>query len=402
MGLISITRLTRSVTGGALASLLILSFAPGGHAAEKTLHKFQGGSDGAYPHSSLIADAGGNLFGTTNGGGGGTDCQCGTIFRLDSKKTDTVLYAFKGGSDGALPQAGLMEDGAGNFYGTTEFGGSANFGTVFKFATDGTETVLHTFQGGTDGIAPFSGLIEDDAGDLFGTTTAGGSSGQGIVFEIAADGSETVLHTFQGGSDGSEPGGGSLIRDSSGNLYGTTSGGGGGTGCADGDQGCGVVFKVAPDGTETVLYAFQGGNDGAFPEASLIRDGAGNFYGTTLEGGPDDRGIVFRLTPGGTKTILYAFKGNRDGEFPEAGLVMDDNGNLYGTTYYGRLGCSGSGCGTVFEVSSKGHEKILYAPHSGGGRFPDAALLLGPHGDLYGTTLEGGKANQGVVFKLTR
>lgn len=372
-------------------------------AQEKILHAFQGGSDGAYPDSSLIADAGGNFYGVT--GGGGTGCQkgnCGTVFKLAADNTETVLYAFKGGSDGAYPGAGLIEDGASNFYGTTVSGGTANLGTVFELAANGTETVLHAFQGGTDGAGP-NGLIEDGAGNFYGTTGEGGSGGMGTVFEIPAGGSEKVLYAFQGGSDGSAPGAG-VIRDSNGNLYGTTIEGGGGTGCDDGNLGCGVVYKIAPDDTETVLYAFQGGVDGSFPTAGLIEDGAGNFYGTTSGGGPDDQGTVFELSPGGTETVLYAFKGGSDGSSPEAGLIMDKKGNLYGTTYYGGNACKGSGCGTVFEVSAKGNEKVLYAyPASRSrGRYPDAALLLGPHGNLYGTTLEGGKANYGVVFELKK
>jgi uncharacterized repeat protein (TIGR03803 family) len=405
MNYLSVIKGFCSIRGGALASVLIMAFAHGVCAAEKVFHTFRGGSDGAYPESVLIIDASGSFYGTTNAGGGGTGCQngdlgCGTVFRLNSDGSESVLYAFNGGGDGAIPTAGLIEDLAGNLYGTTAGGGTANLGTIFRLTPNNVETVLYSFQGGSDGASP-NGLIGDGAGNFYGTTGAGGSNGLGTVFEIVAGGNEKVLYAFQGGSDGSEPGAG-LIRDSSGNLYGTTGLGGGGTGCDDGDLGCGVVFKLAPDGTETVLYAFQGGNDGAFPEASLIRDGAGNFYGTTVGGGPDNRGTIFRLTPGGTETVLYAFKGTRDGDSPEAGLVMDDNGNLYGSTSNGGRGCGGSGCGTAFEVSSMGHEKILYAFHSGRGRFPGAALLLGPHGDLYGTTLEGGKANQGVVFKLKR
>src|ERR1700733_7938691 len=203
-----------------LACLLVAAF---GNvpvmAQEKVLHVFQGGSDGEYPQSSLIADAGGNLYGTTRAGGNGTGCQngtqgCGTIFKLGANNSESVSYAFKGGGDGAIPAAGLIADGGGNLYGTTQLGGTANQGAVFELATNGTETVLYSFQGGADGSTPLAGLIEDDAGNFYGTTTAGGNGDSGTVFEIASGGGEAVFYAFPGGSDGSEPGGGSLIRDS--------------------------------------------------------------------------------------------------------------------------------------------------------------------------------------------
>jgi uncharacterized repeat protein (TIGR03803 family) len=259
-------------------------------------------------------------------------------------------------------------------------------------------------------------LLRDDNGDLFGTTLYGGSfngsdctaNGCGTVFEIEPDGTKISLYAFQGGSDGWMPLG-VLIADQSGNLYGTTSeGGNGGASCPDGSYGCGTVFKIAPDGTETQLYAFRGGSqDGSAPYAGLVADAAGNFYGTTGGGGScsfdqNGCGTVFKLAPDGTETLLHKFSGGSDGTGPEAGLIIDKKGDLYGTTSWGGSAhCGNTGCGTVFEITAKGEEKVLYAFQSSRGRYPPwGSLLLGAHGDLYGTTNEGGDDNNGVVFRF--
>jgi uncharacterized repeat protein (TIGR03803 family) len=236
---------------------------------------------------------------------------------------ETVLYSFKGGSDGSNPAAGLIVDSSGNLYGTTFNGGGGSgcgsdfgCGTAFKLAPDGTETVLHAFTGGSDGGLPEAGLIADGSSNLYGTAYQGGASNLGVVFKLAPDGTETVLYSFKGGGDGGVPAG-TLIADSSGNLYGTTSEGGG-SGCFG--NGCGTVFKLAPDGTETVLHAFTGGSDGAHPNVALIADGAGNLYGTTGGGGItlcyEGCGTVFKLAPDGTETVLHAFTGAATGIFP--------------------------------------------------------------------------------------
>lgn len=225
------------------------------------------------------------------------------------------------------PYAGLVADKKGNLYGTTYAGGAAGVGTVFKLARNGTETVLFSF-GGTDGQYPYAGLIADKAGNLYGTTSSGGEYYSGVVFKVAANGSETVLHTFNG-TDGQFPYA-ELIADKAGNLYGTTTSGG--------NHGYGNVFKVTPGGTETSLYSFCSNNgctDGDTPYGALIADEKGNLYGTTVEGGSDNFGTVFELTPSGTETVLYSFTGGNDGANPEAGLIADKSGNLYGATYLG-------------------------------------------------------------------
>jgi uncharacterized repeat protein (TIGR03803 family) len=205
------------------------------------LYSFKGGNDGADPNAAVIADAKGNFYGTTYGGG---TSGLGTVFELAADGTETVLYSFKGGSDSANPFASLILDAKGNLYGTTYSGGSGNHGTVFKLAPDGTETVLHSFAGGSDGTSPDSSLTEDNNGNLYGSTLYGGSTdcsgnGCGIVYKLAADGTETVLHAFAG-SDGAQPNA-SLLAGKKGELVGTTYNGGN-TGC--GGTGCGVIFKI--------------------------------------------------------------------------------------------------------------------------------------------------------------
>jgi uncharacterized repeat protein (TIGR03803 family) len=331
------------------------------------LHSFAG-SDGDEPFAGLIADAAGNLYGTTWGGG---DSGRGTVFQLDPSGTLTVLYSFTGGSDGQRPVTGLLADAAGNLYGTAHSGGDGGYGTVFQLDPSGTLTVLYSFTGGSDGRYPDSGLIADAAGNLYGTTREGGdlascnspnTHGCGTVFQLTPPGSLTVLHRFAG-SDGSRPWDwAGLLADAAGNLYGTTSAGGDRTSCAaQFIEGCGTVFQLMPSGAPTVLYSFTGGSDGGDPTAGLIADTAGNLYGTTLEGGatgscnrPYGCGTVFQLTPSGALTVLHTFTGS-DGAHPEAGLIADAAGNLYGTTHSGGAGTSCvQGCGTVFELTAPG------------------------------------------------
>ena len=355
------------------------------------------GSSGYYPQDGMVKDSAGNLYGIT-GEGGNTSCfngaGCGTVFKLAPDGTETVLYAFAGGNDGESPIGSVVLDKTGNVYGTTNGGGPSDWGTVFKVAPDGTETVLYTFTGGADGGAPWSGLILGKKGVLYGTTTSGGAYGYGVVFEIEADGTEKVLYAFTGGNDGAVPWAG-LIRDKAGNLYGTTLVGG-----ASSD---GTIFKVAPDGTETVLHSFAGGNDGANPEAGLTEDSSGNFYGTAHAGGASNAGTVFELTPDGTETTLYSFTGGSDGAYPFVGsLFRDKLGNLYGTTPYGGNGEQGAGKGVVFKVAPDGTETVLHT-FTGGttdGASPQSHTLVRYNGYLYGTTESGGANNGGTIFKI--
>ena len=326
-----------------------------------------------------------------------------------------ILHTFTGqNGDGALPADGLIRDGAGNLYGTTSEGGNdSGRGTVFKIAPDGTETVLYSFCGQgncLDGGFPEAGVIRDGAGNLYGTTSAGGSGcqicgGGGTVFKLAPDGTETVLYNFcnENGycTDGYMPEAG-VIRDSAGNLYGTTASGGN-AGC-NGDDKCGVVFRLAPDGTEKVLYDFSQG-DGYDPVASVIRDKAGNLYGTTYLGGTSNGGVAFELAPDGTETVLRSFAGGNDGANPAAGLITDNAGNLYGTTEFGGGGgCDGGAtCGVVFELAPDGAETVLHAFSNGNGGDsgnPIAGVVRDKAGNIYGTTYWGGTYNRGTVFKI--
>jgi uncharacterized repeat protein (TIGR03803 family) len=355
------------------------------------LHSF-GGSDGANPIVSLIRDSAGNLYGTAQNGG---TSNLGVVFELPASGTFTVLHSF-GGSDGANPQAALIQDSAGNLYGTTAFGGASNVGVVFELIARGpTFKVLHNFAG-SDGANPTAGLIRDSAGNLYGTASHGGSCGLGVVFELPVSGTFSLLHNFCGGSgDGAYPDAG-LVRDSTGNLYSTTSNGGPING--------GTVFKLTPSGIFTLMHSFAGGaTDGQQPNAGLIMD-SGSLYGTTQNGGTgpcfltySGCGLVFKITPSGTETVLYSFAGPpTDGANPERELIRDAAGNLYGTTAFG----GASGAGTVFGLTLGGTETVIYSFSGADGADPITGLVHDSVGNLYGTTQGGGSSDLGVVFKL--
>jgi uncharacterized repeat protein (TIGR03803 family) len=363
----------------------------------RVLYNFTQFDHGLQPRAGVILDDAGNLYGTTmHGGFGGV----GTLFKLAPNGTETVLYDFQSnGKDGLYPGAPVVADAAGNLYGTTTGGGNGTCGngygcgTVFEGAT-----VLHAFTAaGGDGYIPESGLILDQSGNLYGTTYEGGGgsgcngNGCGTVFRLSPSRRETVLHTFVGGTDGSGPEA-SLMMDQAGNLFGTTSGGGA--------YSAGIVFKLAPDGTETVLHSFGGEGDGKYPQSRVIADRAGNLYGTTYTGGGGvDCGTVFKLAPDGTETVLYAFKGSPDGCYPYAGLLRR-NGILYGTTVNGG---SLDGWGTIFALATDGTETVLHRFHIHYGAHPYGDLVADRKGNLYGTTFEGGycKRGCGTVFEIS-
>lgn len=406
------------------------------------LHAFAGGSDGRGPAAALIADKAGNLYGTTAFGGSGVGCYggnegrgCGTVFKVAPGGATTVLHAFTGGSDGYEPQSSLIADKSGTLYGTTAHGGGGcghdGCGTVYKIAPDGTETVLYVFKSGSDGAHPFGGLVADKRGNLYGVTPVGGgtatcgnledqqTAGCGVVFKLTPNGTETILHAFTGGSDGGAPIG-NLIIDAGGNLYGTAGAAGGSADCSSILFGCGVAFKLAPNGTETVLHVFSGGADGAYPASGLIMDDSGNLYGTTGGGGGGSThcgygsilagcGTVFKIAPDGTETLLWVFTGGADGAYPLGGLAIDAAGNLYGTTGGGggKTNCTYGpyGCGVIFAIAPGGTETILhvFTGKKGDGAYPAASPILGKKGFLYGTTYHGGMKSQhgyGTVFKV--
>ena len=398
----------------------------------KTLHKFTGGKDGGAPYASLIFDQAGNLYGTTTFGGN-LSCNsgygCGVVFKLAPKAgggwTESVLYRFNGGIDGGFPYAGLIFDQAGNLYGTTSLGGNlscgylgSGCGVVFTLTpnSDGswTESVLYSFTGGSDGENPQSSLIFDSLGNLYGTTPEGGAGGRGTVFELApkvgGGWEESVLYTFCPGAkcaDGEDPLA-SLIFDQAGNLYGTTYAGGN-------SNNKGTVFTLTPNSggswSESVLYSFcptKPCRDGNNPYAGLTLDPAGNLYSTTLSGGASGKGAVFKLAPtsGGSwsESVLYSFSGGEDGGGPIAGLVLDTAGNLYGSGYFGGIvdpSCV-VGCGIVFKLApnstGKWKETVLHTFLGHPGARPRANLIFDGTGNLYGTTSGTGS---GTVFEIT-
>jgi uncharacterized repeat protein (TIGR03803 family) len=307
---------------------------------EKVLHSFsQTDGDGAFPwHGTLARDPSGNLYGTTITGGIKGQLCCGTVFKVTASGEETVLYRFSGINGDGFPQDGVVRDSSGNLYGTTQNGGPDNAGTVFKIDPAGEKTVLYSFTGSTDGGYPMAGVVLDTEGNLYGTTFGGGSSGAGTVFKVDPIGEETVFYAFTGSTDGGYPEAG-VIRDSKGNLYGTTYSGG--------TDSLGTVFEVNANGQETVLHNFAGGSDGALPlGASLARDSAGNLYGTTPQGGSTDFGVVFKIDTRSNETVLHTFSAT-DGKIPYGTLIIDKAGNLYGTTYQG----GAYGGGVVFKIA---------------------------------------------------
>ncbi|HXM59826.1 MAG TPA: choice-of-anchor tandem repeat GloVer-containing protein [Terriglobales bacterium] len=364
-----------------------------------TLYSFTGGADGGIPRGGpLVQDGAGNLYGTAFIGGSG---KSGVVYKVDKKGNETVVYAFTGANgDGALPASGVFRDKEGNLYGTTTAGGNdSHLGIVFKVGPAGKEKVLYSFSPSGGGLS-YTGVVQDAAGNLYGATSGGGSANVGTVFKLNKTGKETVLHNFTGtGGDGSSPEDyGSLVLDAKGNLYGTTAVGGDLNCFAP--IGCGTVFKLNKAGKETVLYAFTG-NDG-LPTAGLVQDAAGNLYGTT--GGDCNTyfGTVFKLDTKGKEKILHTFSGGDDGACPYPSLVLDVAGNIYGvTTYGGASGHGTSGYGVVFKVNSKGKFQVLHSFGGSDGAYPYTGLILNKAGALEGTTANGGSSGAGTVFKLT-
>jgi uncharacterized repeat protein (TIGR03803 family) len=317
------------------------------------LHQFTGGDDGAAPYAGLIMDTAGNLYSTTVTGG---SSFLGVVFELEPTGKEIVLHPFTG-IDGAYPQAPLIPGQASNFFGTTYNGGSSTTctggcGTVFEQHILGRETVFYNFKGKPDGGNAFAGLIRDTAGNFYGTTYDGGTANSGTVYMMDQSGKETILYNFTGRADGRNPVAG-LIRDRSDNLYGATANGGSFANCSNG---CGVVFELDTAGKYTVLHKFTGQPDGTHPNGGLAWDPVGNIYGTSKQGGSSTGcgsvgcGVIFNLNRAG-ETVIYSFTGGADGATPLGGLISDATGNLYGTTAYGgsSTACV-SGCGVVFKL----------------------------------------------------
>jgi uncharacterized repeat protein (TIGR03803 family) len=378
------------------AALLLAAAHPLHGQSETVLHSFGKGTDGNTPLAAPVLDTEGNLYGTTINGGTYTQ---GTVYKVTPSGTETILHSFDvNGHDGADPAGGLVRDTKGNLYGTAEGGGTDGCGAVFELTASGTETILYSFEvNGTDGCFPIAGLVRDTKGNLYGTTEFGGvnpcsAENCGTVFELTSSGRETILHNFENnGTDGNFPVSG-LVRDTKGNLYGTTASGG--------TYDLGTVFELTPSGTETILHSFGQGKDGTNPRAGLILDTKGNLYGTTANGGTYNLGTVFELTLSRKEKVLHNFGKGKDGTNPLASLLFDTKGNLYGTTANG----GAYNLGTVFELAPSGTETILYS--FGGnptdGYYPGAPLVFDTKGNLYGTTEVGGAYGYGTVFKVMR
>jgi uncharacterized repeat protein (TIGR03803 family) len=369
-----------------LIALIAATGSARGQSTLEVLHLFHGGNDGATPSSSVTLGPGGSIYGTTQYGGPSND---GTVFYISPGGREKVLHSFTGGADGTIPAASLVELG-GSFYGTTTDGGASGLGTIFKVDPTGAETVVHAFTG-LEGSYPYATLIRDQAGNLYGTATDAGPAYCGTVYRFDSTGAVTVLYSFTGGLDGSLPYG-KLVRDAAGNLYGTTDFGGA--------YGLGVVFKVDPTGAETVLHDFAGpsNGDGLRPITDLIQDPAGNLYGTA-QGGSADNGIVFKVDPLGNETVLYNFTGGAtDGGFASKSIVRDSSGNIYGTVSTG----AAFGYGGVFMIDASGDESLLYSfTGTSQGGSGGVGVVRDTAGNLYGTTANNRHDNFGMVYKLT-
>jgi uncharacterized repeat protein (TIGR03803 family) len=390
---LSIMSIKRLLAVTALSACVVLPATGASAQSLTTLYSFKGGQDGAWPLSGLTELAGA-LYGSTTGGADGG----GSVFRITTGGDERVIYAFKASTNGSAPYAGLLKVG-GMLYGTTYLGGrvsAISAGTVFKVSSAGAETLLHSFADRGDGVHPNATMIKIGAA-LYGTTSQGGAYGLGTVFKITPAGAETTLYSFKGGSDGAMPEAGLL--NVGGVLFGTTAAGG--AGC-NGGEGCGTVFRLTPAGAETVIYAFRSGSDGSQPEAGLIHVN-GVLYGTTNSGGQGcdlGCGTVFKVTPSGAEAVLYAFKGGADGANPDAELT-NVGGLLYGVTEGGGHECpDGLGCGTLFKLTTEGAETVVHSfTGKADGMYPGAGMInLG--GTLYGTTYGGGEKDSGTVFKL--
>ena len=399
----------------AATAVFALSLATATAATTNVIFSF-GEDEGEYADTDLDTDSAGNIYGTTVLGG---DFGGGTVFRLSPTANGwvhTVLYSFTGGADGGEPYKGVTVDSEGNLYGTAVTGGSGSCeggcGVAYKLTNNGgtwTQTVIHAFTGGDDGSGPGARLTVDESGNVYGMAPTGGAYGSGTIYKIRQvhSGAWTlkVIHAFTGGADGGTGSAGRMILRN-GHLYGAATTGG--------TYGSGVVFELTPKGVEEsvgewhfrTLYSFRGQPDGVFPYGALLFDASGNIYGTTYYGGANGVGTVYKLSPQPTgewdENVLYSFKDDgTDGNSPISNLVFDGAGNLYGTTSEGGLGS-----GVIFKLSpgSGGQwtETVVHSfqgPPDGG--FSYNGMVVDPFGNFYGATVHGGDNNDGSIYKFT-
>ncbi len=382
--------MTARTVSAYLAAGLMLAAVPGRAASEHVLASLDIGT-GSSPAGALVRDAAGDLFGMATYGG---TYNGGTIYELPARGSLRNLYSFVIFAKDSpwQPYGDLLIGADGALYGTTSLGGKHSCGTVFRFTPGAPPVVLYSFRvHGKDGCNPLAGLIADAQGNLYGTTLLGGRYGSGTVFRVAPDGTETVLWSLGRGNDAALPQA-KLTMDAAGNLYGTTFNGG--------TSQNGAVFKLTPAGQESVLYSFSGGADGANPTAPILVDAQGNVFGTTFQGGQDGVGTVFSIAPGGSETVLHSFTLKKsDGAYPGGGLTAGPDGTLYGTTENGGAHATGM----VFALAADGTETVLT---SFGGKYnasgPAATLITDPAGHLLGTGFGGRFGNRtGALFTVT-
>ncbi|HEX3820353.1 MAG TPA: choice-of-anchor tandem repeat GloVer-containing protein [Candidatus Sulfotelmatobacter sp.] len=392
-----------------LSAVMFVATAAWAANTTKLIYSFGGATDGEYTDTELVMDSAGNLYGTSVQGGtfGG-----GTVFQVTPTGVHTVLYNFTGGADGGEPYKGVTLDAKGNLYGTAVTGGGGGCeggcGVVFKLAKTGsswTQSVIHQFTGGTDGSGPGSPVAFDEQGNIYGTTPTGGANGVGVVYQLKPGGGGwtlKVIHAFTGGTDGSGGSAGRFFIDTAGNLFNVCTTGGA--------HGFGVVYEISPSTEKwkfTTLYAFKDQPDGASPYGGVVFDKAGNIYGTTYYAGAHDLGSIYKLTRNGagwTESVLYSFKGGMDGASPISSLVADSAGNFYGTTSEG--GATTCGCGVIYKLakgaSSKWTESVVYRfPGEPSPGFAYNGMIKGMAGSFYGATVHGGNGNDGAVYQFT-
>ena len=405
--------------GGVLAMFALVAILASGARAgtPEVIYSLAGDDDGEYTDTDLVIDGAGNLYGTSVLGG---DFGGGTVFQLTPSGKGwihTVLYSFTGGADGGEPYKGVTLDAQGNLYGTAVTGGAGSCeggcGVAYKLTNSGgtwSQTVIHAFSGGDDGSGPGAGLTFDMQGNLYGVAPTGGAYGLGVIYQLHADaiGNWTlkVIHTFTGGTDGATGSAGRLLLHA-GRLYGVATVGGA--------NGKGVAFELAPitlssQATEwnlKAIYAFKGQPDAGFPYGGLLLDASGNLYGTTYYDGANDLGSVYQLSPAAAgrwnEKVLYSFRGGEDGQNSISNLVIDAAGNLYGTTSEGGAGC---GCGTIFKLApgAKGTWTESVVHSFGGppdGAFPYNGMVADSAGNFYGATVHGGTDGEGSIYKFT-
>ncbi len=345
---------------------------------------FPGFTDGSNPRGALVQGSDGNFYGTTATGGG-----AGAAFKITSAGGYTLLHRFTV-ADGANPGAGLVLGSDGYFYGTTGNGGAYNGGTVFRMTNAGVVTVLHSFNGPTEGSGSLAALVQGKDGNFYGTTYNGGTYGTGTVFKVTSAGVLTVLHTFTAFDDSSHNADGAnpaaaLVQGSDGYLYGTCT--------YAGSSNYGTVFQVNPSGGFSVFYSFTGGNDGGNPQGTLIQTSDGYFYGTAINGGANGGGVIFRFINGGAPTAVYSFA---SGSSPVGGIIRGNDGSFYGTTELGGDYADGE----VFRLTTAGVYTTLHSFSGVDGNYPITALIQGSDGLFYGTAYSGGTNNDGAVFRV--